>query len=41
MLDVKTMNPFLVMPRIAGMESTAKMTSVVSIAMRTMKRGVA
>ena len=37
---VKTMNGLWVMPKIAGIESSAKITSVVPIAMRTMSRGV-
>ena len=41
MLEEKTRKESVVMPRMAGMLSTAKMTSVVSTMTRAMKRGVA
>ena len=39
-LEVKMMNWSWVMPKTAGMLSTAKMRSLTSMQMRTMKRGV-
>jgi len=39
-LEVKTINGSRVMAKMAGMESTAKIISLVSIAKRTMNNGV-